>query len=124
MELHFTCVIMFDKSLHSLSLPPPLLFRSKIMINMVYFTYMTFIDVPQYIKGHIINTANGKTYYNIPDGLNTLLNVSQHKWTWSYCDWKYAMCWMTLYFSFACWASVGVINAPRLDQGLVKQKTK
>ena len=110
---------------HSLFILPSLPFPpSKIMTNMLYFTYMASIDVPQYIKGHISNTANGKTYYNIQDGLNTLLSVSEHQLTWSYCDWKYAMCWMTLYFSFAFWASIGVINSPRLDQGRIKQKMK
>ncbi|KAL3768206.1 hypothetical protein ACHAWU_001896, partial [Discostella pseudostelligera] len=91
-------------------------------LNMVYFTYMVSVDVPNYIKGHIANTTDGTSYYNLIDGLKTLINITEHKITWSYEDWRYAMCWMTLYFSIACWSSIGVVNAPRMDMGLARQK--
>lgn len=98
--------------------------QKTIIVNLLYFTYMVIIDVPQYIRAHIRNTNTGKEYYNISDGLNTLLNISQHKLSWSYEDWKFAMMWMTLYFSVACWASIGVVNGPRLDRGMMNMKMK
>ena len=89
---------------------------------MVYFTYMVSVDVPNYIQGYIDNTTHGTSYYNLIDGLKTLVSITEHKITWSYEDWRYAMCWMTLYFSVACWSSIGVVNARRMDMGLAKQK--
>ena len=88
---------------------------------MIYVTFMVSVDVPTYVKNHLADSLDGKKYYNLSDGLSTLLNKSEHTVTWSYADWKYDICWMTLYFSVACWASIGIINSPRMDQGLVNQ---
>ena len=96
--------------------------HTQLSLNMIYFTYMVYVDVPNYIQGHIDNTTHGTSYYSFVDGLKTLVSITEHKITWSYEDWRYSFCWMTLYFSVACWASIGVVNAPRMDMGLVRQK--
>lgn len=89
---------------------------------MFYFAYMVSVDVPNYIKGHIINTSNGKEYETLSGGLRSLVDISEHEQSLSFGKWRYAMVWMTLYFSVACWASIAVVNSPRMDQGLLCQR--
>lgn len=84
---------------------------------------MVSVDVPNYVRGHLDNVARGKSYPTASDGLASLLSIDDHDLTWSYEDWRYSMCWMTLYFSVACWASIAVVNAPRMDEGLVRRRS-
>ncbi|KAL3823886.1 hypothetical protein ACHAXA_005468 [Cyclostephanos tholiformis] len=93
-------------------------------LNVAYFAYMISVDVPNYVRGHLDNVARGKSYRTVSDGLASLLSIDEHDLTWSYDDWRYSMCWMTLYFSVACWASIAIVNAPRMDEGLVMGRSK
>ena len=83
---------------------------------------MVCVDVPNYVRGHLADTARGASYRSPLDGLRSLLNIDQHDLTWRYDDWRYSMVWMTLYFSVACWASIGIVNAPRMDEGLAARR--
>ena len=83
---------------------------------------MISVDVPNYVRAHLANTARGVSYHSVSDGLGSLLRIDEHNLTWSCEDWRYSMCWMTLYFSVACWASIWMVNAPRMDEGLVRSK--
>lgn len=95
-------------------------FRKQCAMNLMYFTYMGSVDVPNYVRGHIANMSNGKRYDSISVGLKSLVDISNHEITKQYAKWEYAMIWMTLYFSVACWASIALVNSPRMDKGLVQ----
>lgn len=92
-----------------------------LILTVMYSVYMTMIDVPNYVRSHLANGVRGATYFSLADGLTSLYRIEDHDWTWRYDDWRYAMIWMTLYFSIACWASIGIVIAPRMDLGLLIQ---
>jgi len=92
-----------------------------LILTVMYAVYMTMIDVPNYVRSHLANGVRGATYFSLADGLTSLYRIEDHDWTWRYDDWRYAMIWMTLYFSIACWASIGIVTAPRMDLGLLVQ---
>ena len=116
----------------SISHPPRIFFifspvasrnNLQLILSVVYFVYMVCVDVPNYVRAHLADTARGATYRPPQDGLRSLLNIDEHDLTWRYDDWRYSMVWMTLYFSVACWASIVIVNAPRMDEGLVARRS-
>ena len=81
-----------------------------------YVVYMATVDVPSYVTKFLANQADGKQYSEV---LNGFIEVAtQRRLTHEYMDWKYEMVWMTLYFSLAVWASMLIVNGPRMDRGL------
>lgn len=81
-----------------------------------YVVYMATVDVPSYISKFLADQAAGKQYDTIAQGLIEV--ATQRNLTHAYADWKYEMVWMTLYFSLAVWASMIMVNGPRMDKGL------
>lgn len=76
-----------------------------------YVIFMTTVDVPMYIARWRADELAGRAYFSLADGWYDLT----HRWvvTWSWSEWRTEMPWMTLYFSFAVWASISMIRAPR-----------
>lgn len=116
----------------SISHPPRIFFifspvasrnNLQLILSVVYFAYMVCVDVPNYVRAHLADAARGATYRPPRDGLRSLQNIDEHDLTWRYDDWRYSMVWMTLYFSVACWASIWMVNAPRMDEGLVARRS-
>lgn len=81
-----------------------------------YVLYMAFMDVPSYVRKFTADQAAGKHYDTLKQGFIEV--ATQRNLTHAYDDWKYEMVWMTLYFSLAVWASLIMVNGPRLDKGL------
>ncbi len=81
-----------------------------------YVAYMATVDVPSYVRKFLADQAAGKQYDTIAQGLIEV--ATQRNLTHTYADWKYEMVWMTLYFSLAVWASMIMVNGPKMDQGL------
>lgn len=79
-----------------------------------YFIYMITVDVPSYVRGFMANQAAGKVYSSVSNGLIEV--ATQWRLTHAYEDWKYEFVWMTLYFSLAVWASMLIVNSPRMDK--------
>jgi hypothetical protein len=112
---------------HLFSLPPVASSKyddAQLILSVAYFAYMVSVDVPNYVRSHLADRARGASYRSPREGLVSLLNIDEHDLTWSYDDWRYPMVWMTLYFSVACWASIGVLNAPRMDEGLAARRSR
>lgn len=81
-----------------------------------YVVYMATVDVPSYVRKFLANQAEGKQYDTIAQGLIEV--ATQRNLTHAFADWKYEMVWMTLYFSLCVWASMIMVNGPRMDQGI------
>ncbi len=76
----------------------------------VYAAYMFGVDVPMYAERWAADQAAGRAYFDVATGLHdaaTRWTVS-HDWT----HWRTEVVWMTLYFSVAVWASIGLAFAP------------
>ena len=84
-----------------------------------YVVYMATVDVPSYVRKFLANQAEGKQYDTIAQGLIEV--ATQRNLTHAYADWKYEMVWMTLYFSLAVWASMIMVNGPRMDKGFKRK---
>lgn len=76
-----------------------------------FVAFMCTVDVPMYLSRWRADELSGRAYFSLLDGLR---DVSQ-RWvvTHSYKDWHEEIAWMTLYFSFAVWISLGLAHAPR-----------
>jgi hypothetical protein len=72
----------------------------------VYLAFLMTIDVPMYLKRWRADVAQG--HKGLPP-LQGLREVSTH-WvvTHDLAEWKEEIAWMTLYFSAAVWASLGL----------------
>lgn len=89
-------------------------------INMVmlfgggYILYMATVDVPSYVRKFMADQAAGKHYATMKQGLVEV--ATEWRLTHAYADWQYEFVWMTLYFSLAVWASMLIVNGPRMDK--------
>ena len=90
--------------------------KMAIVAGVGYVVYMVTVDVPTYVLNWMAGETSGKEYSTIKQGLWEVVNLRIH--SHAYEDWKYAMIWMTLYFSVAVWMSLYMINSPRMDENL------
>jgi len=75
-----------------------------------YAAYMFVVDVPMYLARWQADEAAGRAYLDVARGLHDAATrwVVSADWT----HWKTEVTWMTLYFSVAVWASIGLAHAP------------
>jgi hypothetical protein len=76
-----------------------------------YVAYIFVYDVPMYWSRWLVDQANGRRYLSIADGM---VDVCR-RWTVSYRweDWRNEVPWMSLYFTFGVWSSIGLVYASR-----------
>jgi hypothetical protein len=86
-----------------------------IVLNAAYVMFMATVDVPMYAARVRADTASGKPYLTVTEGV--VDSASRRVVTRSWDDWKDEMPWMTLYFSAGVWISLSLIRAPRLKTG-------
>ncbi len=84
----------------------------------VYVLFMVQHDVPMYVTRWQADVASGKAVLGLFDGFDQLA----HRWvvTHDIAEWKTEIPWMTLYFSFAVWASIGLCHLPLRSDQLAK----
>jgi hypothetical protein len=77
-----------------------------------YVAFMLLVDVPMYWSRWVADESSGHRYLSIAQGIHDVASrwVVSRRWH----DWKSEVVWMTLYFSVAVWASIGLIHAPAL----------
>jgi hypothetical protein len=87
-----------------------------IVLNAAYIMFMCTVDVPMYASRVRADTASGKSYLTVGQGLvdSASRRVVTRRWD----DWRDEMPWMTLYFSAGVWISLSLIRAPRLKTGM------
>jgi hypothetical protein len=77
----------------------------------VYFGFMSTVDVPMYVGRWRRDQAEGRAYLRVADGWRDLTR----RWvvTGSWKEWRTEMAWMGLYFSASVWAMMSLAHAPR-----------
>jgi hypothetical protein len=85
------------------------LYPCVIAAGAAYAAFIFVYDVPMYWARWRADQARGHRYSSIADGM---VDVTR-RWTVSYRweDWKYEVPWMTLYFTFGVWSSIGLVHA-------------
>jgi len=86
-----------------------------IVLNAAYVMFMCTVDVPMYASRVRADTASGKAYLTVGQGVvdSASRRVVTRRWE----DWKDEMPWMSLYFSAGVWISLSLIRAPRVRAG-------
>lgn len=74
-----------------------------------YVAFIFLYDVPMYWARWRVDQANGRRYASIAAGVVDV----RRRWTVSYrwADWKSEIAWMSLYFTFGVWSSIGLVYA-------------
>lgn len=91
-----------------------LLLRAAGVAGLVYTAYMVAVDVPMYWSRWMSDESAGRAYLTLAQGLadaSTRWTVS-HRWE----DWRSEVVWMSLYFSFAVWVSIGLAHVRGLPR--------
>jgi hypothetical protein len=81
-------------------------------LSLAHVVVNSFIDVPMYATRYLADQRAGKAYAGAVDGLRDLATRWVVTFRWS--DWHDELAWMALYFSVAVWASLALVQAPRL----------
>jgi hypothetical protein len=86
-----------------------------------YVAFMLLVDVPMYWSRWVADESSGRHYMSIVQGVHDVAGrwVVSHRWD----DWKSEVVWMTLYFSVAVWASIGLIHAPMLRESQPRKRS-
>jgi hypothetical protein len=86
--------------------------RRAILACAAFVVFMCTVDVPMYLTRYVADLRAGRPTLSLVAGL---ADVSS-RWhvTESLADWREEIPWMTLYFSFAVWISIGLAHAPRI----------
>lgn len=90
--------------------------------GLAYAAYMFGVDVPMYWARWVADEAAGRAYLDVAQGLRDVATrwVVSADWT----HWKTEVTWMTLYFSVAVWASIGLAHAPAWQRAVRGQPAR
>ena len=81
-------------------------------LGVAFVGFVTFVDVPMYVRRWLADEAAGRAYFGLRDGLHDLATRWVVTYAWE--PWKDEIAWMSLYFSAAVWLSVSLVRAPWL----------
>jgi hypothetical protein len=78
------------------------------VFGLAYVVYMFKVDVPMYWARWVMDENHGHRYLTLVQGLDDVRGrwIVSRRWV----DWESEMLWMTLYFSFAVWLSIGLAH--------------
>lgn len=87
---------------------PRLLLQAAAVAGILYTAYMFAIDVPMYWARWVADESAGRPYLTLSQGIADASSrwVVSHRWE----RWRSEFVWMTLYFSFAVWISIGLAH--------------
>ena len=84
------------------------------LLGLIYVSFMATVDVPMYIERWREDQVIEKQYWTYQDGVVDAFSNRIVTYDWHH--WKDEMSWMSLYFTFGAWASIGMIFIPRPDE--------
>jgi hypothetical protein len=84
-----------------------------IALGIGYVAFMTTVDVPMYLHRWQADTAAGRAYLSLGQGLVDV--ATRWRVTWEPYEWWSEMPWMALYFSVAVWSALAAVLVPRLE---------
>lgn len=87
-----------------------LLVAAGAVLGLCYALYMFNVDVPMYWSRWVQDSAHGRQYLSVLQGLldTSMRWTVSHRWD----DWKTEVVWMSAYFSVAVWLSIGLMHLP------------
>lgn len=68
---------------------------------------MLFIDIPMYFSRKKQHVSSGEGYLNVKDGLQDAMSRRVQTSDWNV--WKKEVVWITAYFTFGVWLSIGMV---------------
>jgi hypothetical protein len=88
------------------------LLATGLVFGAAYVAFMTTVDVPMYFSRWLADRASGRMYLTLAEGLRDVSFrwVVAHGWQ----AWRTEIPWMSLYFTVTVWASIALMNLPRL----------
>lgn len=87
-----------------------------VVFALLYVNFMVTVDVPMYGARYIADLTSQKPFLGFIEGLIDL-NTRWHV-THDIAEWKSEIPWMSLYFSFAVWVSIGLCYVPLSEKRL------
>ncbi len=91
-----------------------------VVFAFLYVGFMVTVDVPMYVTRFMADLASQKPFLGFIEGLVDL-NTRWHV-THDIAEWKTEIAWMSLYFSFAVWVSIGLCLVPLSEKRLAIHK--
>jgi hypothetical protein len=79
----------------------------------LFVLFMTTVDVPMYLGRWRADSAAGRSYFGLADGLADLAGRWIVTFTWE--DWHEELAWMAGYFTAAVWLSLSLARWPRFE---------
>jgi hypothetical protein len=77
----------------------------------VYVAFMVLVDVPMYVRRWKKSVAAGERRLGILEGTRDA--ILRREATRSWAIWRPEVAWLTGYFTFAVWLSLGMVHLPR-----------
>lgn len=74
-----------------------------------FLAFMISVDIPMYWQRYLIDSASGKTYLSLWQGLQDVAVSYRVSFDWKV--WRDEIPWMTLYFTLAVWTSIYLPHA-------------
>jgi hypothetical protein len=108
---HAVICVCFIVARPHLSSPELQYFVSIAIVLLIgYCLFMTFVDVPMYIRRWQQGKRDGTRYLSITDGWNDALVRQVQISSWD--TWQPEVAWLSGYFTCAVWCSQAMINVP------------
>lgn len=79
-----------------------------------FIVFMIAIDVPMYWQRYVVDSASGKTYLSLWQGLQDAAVNYRVSFDWKL--WSVEIPWMTLYFTLAVWVSIYLPHAVIIEK--------
>jgi hypothetical protein len=86
---------------------PEGLYPAVIAAGAAYVAFIFVYDVPMYWSRWLLDQARGHTYMGVADGMVDVGRRWMVSCRWE--DWKNEIPWMSLYFTFGVWSSIGLV---------------
>ena len=74
-----------------------------------YVAFIFIYDVPMYWSRWRVDQANGRRYLSVAEGMVDVCRRRTVSYRWE--DWRNEVPWMSLYFTFGVWSSIGLVYA-------------
>ncbi len=81
------------------------------VVAAVYVAFMIIVDVPMYVHRWRKSLADGERRLGLREGLQDAAQRRHATQSWSV--WRPEVAWLTGYFLFAVWISLGMVHLPR-----------
>src|SRR5262249_18008090 len=86
-----------------------------LVFGVAYVTFMCTVDIPMYVSRWLADTASGRAYLSLGQGLDDVWSRRVVTFAWE--AWRAEVPWMSLYFSVGVWCSIALVHVPRFEPG-------